>query len=405
MSRTLKSVVLALIIVLVACVSFLAGYGVSSQRTVVAAAAPTSQAATADELTEKFKLFWEAWSWVEKEFYDKAKLDATSITYGAIRGMLQSLGDTHTVFVDPQERIVNETQLRGGFEGIGVYVEMDADGRLIIVAPQEGTPGEKAGLKPGDVITHADGKPLEGLTVYQAVSLIRGPKGTTVTLTVSRDGEPEPLTFQVVRDEIPVESVRYKMLDEHVAYLRISQFGVQTKNELVDALQTMLAENPKGLILDLRANPGGYLIAAIDVASQFLDSGIVLYEVRANGEKLEFPVKPGGVAVQIPMVVLIDRGSASASEIVAGALQDSGRAALVGERSYGKGSMQSVRVLSDGSGVHITIAHWLTPKEKPIEGTGLTPDVVVEMSKDGQGDTDPQLQRALEILLGDGSNP
>lgn len=399
MSRTLKSVIFSLIIVLVACLSFLAGYG-ASQRTVDAAAAPTPKAVPAEEISDKFRLFWEVWSWVEKDFYKRETLDATRITYGAIRGMLQSLGDPHTIFVDPQERNINETQLRGGFEGIGVYVEMKSDGKLRIVAPQEGTPGDKAGLKAGDIITHADGKALAGLSLIQAVSLIRGPKGTVVTLAVVREGEPEPLTFQVARAAIKVESVRYKMLEESVAYVRISQFGVQTKSELVDALKKAVGEKARGLILDLRANPGGYLGSAVDVASQFLDGGIVLHEVKASGERQQFPAKPGGVAAGIPMVVLIDRGSASASEIVAGALQDNGRALLVGEKSYGKGSMQSVRALSDGSSIHVTIAHWLTPKERPIEGAGLTPDVAVEMPKDIQAGDDPQLQKALDVLLG-----
>ncbi len=398
MSRTLKSFILALVLVLVAGVSFLAGYG-ASQRTVSAAPAAT-RALPGDELSERFKLFWEALSWVEKEFYRPEAIDPTKITYGAIRGMLQTLGDQHTQFVDPQEQQISETQLRGGFEGIGVFVEMKADGKLRIVAPQEGSPGEKVGLKAGDVVTHADGKSLAGLTMVQAVSFIRGPKGTNVSLTVVREGSAEPLVFEVMRAEIKVESVRGKMLPQGVGYVRVSQFGVQTRGELVRVLQELLRERPKGLVLDLRSNPGGYLASAVEVASQFLSDGVVLHEVRANGDRREYRAKAGGLATETPLVVLMDRGSASAAEIVAGALQDHGRALLVGEKSFGKGSMQSVRSLSDGSSVHITIARWHTPKDRPIDGVGLTPDVAVSLSTEVAEGDDVQLQKAVDVLLG-----
>ncbi len=401
MPTVLKSLILAVFIALVSSLSFLAGYG-AAQRPIVAAATISQAPPTAD-LSERFKVFWEAWGWVEREYYDHDGVDATRMTYGAIRGMLQSLGDPHTYFVDPQERAVSETRLQGGFEGIGVTVEMKSDGKLRVVAPQEGSPGENAGVRPGDVITHVDGKPVAGLTLVEAVSLIRGPSGTTVTLTLEREGATEPLILPVTRAPIKVETVRATMRDQGVAYVRISQFGAQTARELTGGLQTVLEQKPRGLILDLRANPGGYLTSAVDVASQFLQEGVVLYEVRSGGDRQEFRVKRGGLATSIKMVVLVDKGTASASEIVAGALQDYQRAPLVGEKTYGKGSMQSVHNLSDGSSIHVTIARWLTPKERPINGTGLTPDVAVGWPVEGAPGSDVQLDRATEILLGDGS--
>lgn len=398
MSRNVKSLILAAFVVLVSSLSFLAGYG-AGQRPVVAAV-QAQQTSPSAGLSERFRLFWEAWGWVDSEYYNREALDPTRMTHGAIRGMLQSLGDPHSYFVDPQERSISETQLRGGFEGIGVHVEMTPDGKLRVVAPQEGSPGEKAGIGAGDIITHVDGRPIAGLNLIQAVSLIRGPRGTKVTLVLRREGAAEPLEVEVIRAEIKVESVRAKMLEQGVGYVRISQFGLQTHRELRVALQELLDQDPRGLVLDLRANPGGYLAAAVDVASQFLEDGVILYEERTGGQRQEFRVKRGGLATSIAMAVLVDRGSASASEIVAGALQDHQRAPLVGEKTFGKGSMQSVHTLSDGSSIHVTVAHWLTPKERPLNGNGLVPDVLVETGADGATGSDPALDRAVEIILG-----
>ncbi len=398
LSKILKSLVLALLLVLVSSLSFLAGYG-AGQRPMVAAVAEVQNSPSSD-LSERFKLFWEAWGWVDREYYGRAAVDLTKVTYGAIRGMMQSLGDPHSYFADPQERNVSEAQLQGGFEGIGVYVEMTSDGRLRVVGTQEGSPGERAGIRVGDVIIQVDGNPIDGLNVVQAVSLIRGPRGTKVTLALRREGVAEPLSVEVARAEIKVESVRAKMLDQNVAYVRVSQFGLQTNRELRDALSRLLGQNPRGLVLDLRSNPGGYLASAVDVASQFLSEGVVLYEERSGSERQEYPVKSGGIATNINMAVLVDRGSASASEIVAGALQDHQRAPLVGERTYGKGSMQSVHSLSDGSSLHVTIARWLTPNQRPINGNGLVPDFPMDPPTDGAPGSDPQLDRAVELVLG-----
>ncbi len=397
MSKILKSLILAAFIVLVSSLSFLAGYAAGHWP--AAAADVTDQTAPAADLPERFKLFWEAWGWVDREYYDRDSVDSSRVTYGAIRGMLQSLGDPHSYFADPQERSVSETQLQGGFEGIGVFVEMAADGQLRVAGTQAGSPGEEAGLQKGDVITHVDGKSLAGLTIVQAVSMIRGPRGTKVTLTLNRDGVEAPLTVEVTRTEIRVPSVQARVLDQRVGYIAISQFGAQTGPELRAALQGLLGQNPKGLVLDLRGNPGGYLATAIDVASEFLSDGVVLYEERKGGDRQEFRVKRGGVATSIALVVLVDKGSASASEIVAGALQDHQRAQLVGQRSFGKGSMQSVHTLSDGSSLHVTVAHWLTPNARPIDGNGLTPDVAVEVAPDTPASADPVLDRAVQLLL------
>ncbi len=398
MSRSFKRLTLVVFVVLVCSLSFLAGYGAGQRPLLVPVA--SAQTAQGSDLTEKFKLFWEAWSWIDREFYDRAALDPTKITYSAIRGMLQTLGDPHTSFVDPQEREVSETQLRGGFQGIGAYVELTTDGKVRIVGPQEGSPAEAAGIRAGDVILQVDGKPIQGMNLIQAVSLIRGPKGTKVTLTLQREGEPETINLEVSRADIKVESVRARSLDHKVAYVRVSQFGQQTAKELRDAVQELSKESPSGLVLDLRGNPGGYLASAIDVSSLFLEDGVVLYELKSNGERQEYRIKRGNVVTKLPMIVLVDKGSASAAEIVAGALQDHQRALLVGERTFGKGSMQSVHVLSDGSSIHVTVANWLTPKERPINGNGLEPDVPVKLPQQPEPGSDPALDKAVDMLAG-----
>jgi carboxyl-terminal processing protease len=398
LSKHLKQFSLVVFIVLVCSLSFLAGYGAGQRPLFVSVA--SAQTAQATDLSEKFKLFWEAWNWVDKEFYDRAALDPTKITYGAIRGMLQTLGDPHSYFIDPQEREVSETQLRGGFQGIGAYVELTADGKVRIVAPQDGSPAQEAGIRAGDIILQVDGNSINGMNLVQAVALIRGPKGTKVSLTLQRDGEVEPISIEVSRADIKVESVQARALDHNVGYVRVSQFGQQTAKELKEAIQGLSKDNPSGIVLDLRGNPGGYLASAIDVSSLFLEDGVVLYELQSNGERQAYRVKRGNMVTTLPMAVLVDRGSASAAEIVAGALQDHQRAQLVGEKTFGKGSMQSVHALSDGSSVHVTIARWLTPKERPINGNGLVPDVAVELPQPLEPGTDPVLDKAVEMLAG-----
>ena len=352
-------------------------------------------ASVSPELREQFQIFWEAWSLVDREYLDRSALDSHKLTRGAIRGMLDALGDPHTVYLDPEHSELTDAELRGGFEGIGIHIDL-VDGRLRVVAPVEGSPSEKAGLRAGDFILQVDGKDLTGLSLVQAVNLIRGPRGTPVRLLVQRDGWVDPRPFEIVRSDIKLESVRTRVLDSGVVYVRISTFASTTARDLRGPLERLMQTRPKGLVLDLRSNPGGYLQAALDVASEFVGDGVLLYQEQANGQRQAFRAKPGGRATQVPLVVLVDHGSASAAEIVAAAVRDRGRGVLVGEKTFGKGTVQNLHELADKSTVRITTARWLTPNEQPLQGMGLTPDIPVAAAA---GDTDPALERAVQYLL------
>jgi carboxyl-terminal processing protease len=351
-------------------------------------------ASVSPEFQEQFQTFWETWSLLDRDYYDRGALDAKKLTRGAIKGMLEALGDPHTIYLDPEMSELSDAELRGGFEGIGVHVDL-VDGRLRVVAPIEGSPSDKAGLRSGDYIVQADGKDLAGLSLLQAVNLIRGPRGTTVRLLVQRDGWAQPRPFDVTRSDIKLESVRTRLLDGNVAYVRISTFASTTARDLRAPLERLLEARPRGLVLDLRANPGGYLQAALDVASEFVPEGVLLAEEYADGRREVFRAKAGGRATQIPLAVLVDHGSASAAEIVAGAIRDHQRGVLVGEQTFGKGTVQHVHALADRSTVRITIARWLTPNEQPLNGIGLAPDLAVAA---GSGAADPVLDRAVQYL-------
>jgi carboxyl-terminal processing protease len=353
---------------------------------------------TADE-QQRFSVFWEAWSTVEREFYNRPAIDRQKMIYGATKGMVEALDDPYTTYLTPTNREISDTDLRGSFDGVGIQVDL-RDGKLTVVAPIEGSPADQAGIKPGDVVTQVDGKPLSGKSLNDTVLLIRGPRGSTVTLTVARPNVPDPLTFALTRAEIRLQSVRARMLDAGVGYLRISTFAANTGAETTASLKDLLANQPRGVVVDLRANPGGYLHSAVDVASQFMHDGVVLYQASGNGERQTYRVEPGGVATGTPLAVLVNKGTASASEILAAALRDNGRAVLVGEKTFGKGTVQNVHELSDRSGLRVTTAQWLTPNEQPIQGVGITPDVEAPPPPDGSDGPDPQLDAAVRQLLG-----
>ncbi len=348
------------------------------------------------EIQSEFKIFWEAWELVESEYVDESTVDQREMTYGAIKGMLSSLEDANTRFSDPVDAVHVEEHIRGSFEGIGVRVEM-RDGHLTVVAPLEDSPGEKAGLRGGDIISKVDGTDIGSLSLGESVRLIRGPRGTKVVLTIVRAGQP-PFDVEIERAEIKLRSVRGEMLGD-IAYLKINNFNATSPDQLTSTMQELLAQEPVGLILDLRNNPGGLLSSAVHVTSQFLSGGVVLREERRDAEPQVFAVQSGGIATEIPMVVLVNSGSASASEIVAGALQDTGRAVLIGEKTYGKGTVQTLNRLSDGSILHLTIARWSTPDDRLIEKVGLEPDIAIELTDDDRAsDRDPQLEGAKQHL-------
>ncbi len=359
---------------------------------------PDAQTATPQDLQTLFKPFWEAWQIIHREYVDQP-VDNTKLMEGAINGMMQSLGDAHSTYMDPTTYKEANSQLAGSYEGIGAIVDTTGSA-LTLVSMFPGSPAEKAGLESGDQVIGVDRQSMTGINPELVRQKVIGPAGTTVHLTIARKGESAPLEFDVTRSKIEVPSASGKMLDNGIAYVQISTFGDNTTKELTAALKTLMAQNPKGLILDLRDNGGGYLQTAVEVVSQFQDSGTVLYEQTGDGTKKAYSIIPGGMATKIPMVVLINEGTASASEITAGALQDYGRAKLAGVVSYGKGSVQNWVPLSNNQGaVRVTVARWLTPKDRQIDKKGLTPDFTVQRTADDiKAGRDPQLDVATQAL-------
>jgi len=344
--------------------------------------------------------FWEAWNLVERVFYGETP-DNQHLQWGLIRGALGTLNDRHTSFLEPEPRQREKEALSGRFGGIGAYVTQAEDGRIVL-EPMPDLPAEKAGIRKGDTLLKVDDTELAaGMNTEEVIALIRGEIGTVVRLTVRHEGEAEPLTVEITREEIPSPTVESRMLDEPAGtgYVRLTLFSGRTDKELRKALEELKDQGMTQLVLDLRGNGGGLLEAAVDVASEFVSGGPVLHQVEKGGKEKTYEAGSGGRFTGGKLVVLVDGGTASASEIVAGALQDRGRAVLVGETTYGKGSVQQVFDLSDGSSVHITYADWLTPNRRQITGVGLTPDFEAGITEDDRANgRDPQLDRAIEWL-------
>lgn len=353
----------------------------------------------AEEAAE-FSVFWEAWHLVEAAYYGSLP-DMQHMTWGAIRGALATLNDPHTTFLEPETRQREKEDLSGRYGGIGAYVSQDDDGQILL-DPMPDLPAARAGVQTGDVLLRIDETEVtDEMTIDDVASLIRGEIGSTVRLTLQREGEAEPLIVEVRREEIPKPSVEWRMLEEApgVGLVRITIFSGRTQLELREALEELLDQGMTQLVLDLRGNGGGLFDASIDVASEFLSDGIVLYQIEKGSDEEVFQASSRTTLPDAPMVVLVDGGTASASEIVAGALQDRGRAVLVGEKTYGKGSVQEVYDLSDGSSVHITHAQWFTPSRRAISGEGLMPDIQVSITdEDRNQERDPQLERGIEHL-------
>ena len=332
------------------------------------------------ELPAEFDILSEAWQQLLKDYIDKDELDAEKLSQGAVRGMMEAL-DPYSSYADPETaKLWLTSNIEGKFEGIGAAISMK-DKQLTVVSPIAGTPAEKAGIKAGDKILEIDGQPASKMSLIEATFKIRGPKGTSVKLLVLHQDDSEPVEIQIVRGEITLDSVFSEMRGD-IAYIKITQFLKSTGSDLRAALEEAIDKGAKGIVLDLRNNPGGLLSASADVASQFLAMGAVAKVVDAEGNESTVPVGRGGVATHLPLIVLVNGGSASASEIVAGALQDYGRAKLAGSQTFGKGSVQIVRELSDKSALHITSYRWMTPFGRPIDGVGLAPDFVLELEDD-----------------------
>ncbi len=361
---------------------------------------PQQQSTTPGELETLFQPFWEAWNIVHDDYVDQP-VDDLLLMQGAIRGMMEALGDEHSSYMDPETYETASTILSGQeYEGIGAWVDTTAD-YLTIISPIPGSPAEEVGLKPGDKIIEIDGEDMTGVDAELARQRVLGPAGSTVVLTVAREGESEALEFTVTREKIVIKSASGEMLEDGIGYVQITTFGDKTTPELRATLEELMAQNPRGLVIDLRNNGGGYLHTSVEVASEFVGEGVILYEQYGNGERDTYQALKNGQATEIPLVVLINEGTASASEIVAGAIQDYERGKLVGVVSYGKGSVQNWVPLSDNQGaVRVTIAKWLTPDERTIQDEGLKPDVEVEITdEDYEADLDPQLDKAIEVLL------
>jgi carboxyl-terminal processing protease len=349
--------------------------------------------------TQLFQPFWQAWEIVHESYVDQP-VDDTLLMQGAIRGMMDGLGDENSSYMDPDQYRQANVPLEGGYEGIGAWVDTDGE-YLTIVATMPDSPAERAGLRPGDEIVAIDGEDMTGIDPNLALRQVLGPAGTTVQLSLRREGESDRLDVAIERARIVVPSLQSEMLERDVAYVHLLTFGGQTTEDLRAALRELLAQDPQGLILDLRGNAGGLLTTGIEVASEFIPDGVVMLETYGDGRERTYTAERGGLATDIPLVVLIDGGSASASEIVAGAIQDRQRGLLVGETSFGKGSVQNWIALQDEAGaIRVTVARWLTPGGRQISQIGLTPDVEVEMTEDDHtAGRDPQLDRAVEVLL------
>ena len=376
--------------------TFLGGYAVS---TLIFPPAPPPDGGAPADWKPYFPVFWEAWNDIHQDFY-KAPVDDTELTYGSISGMVDALNEPHTQFTEARIAAITSSDLQGSFEGIGATVEM-VEGRLTIVSPIKDSPADKAGLLPGDIVLKVNDTVIQNMDVNQAVTLIRGPKGSTVTLQIQRIKQPAPLVISLVRDTIRTPFVESHMIQgTTIAYLRLNEFGATASDEMTAAIQQLMAQHPTGLIFDLRHDGGGFLTVGIDVASQFLKGNqVVMIEKTKDGAAQQLKSKSGGLATDIPMVLLVDKGSASASEIVSAAIKDYKRATIIGTNTYGKGSVQFVNTLKDGSELRVTTAHFFSPKDNAIDGIGITPDIQVELTPDDVlNKADPQLDRAVQFL-------
>ncbi len=347
-------------------------------------------------------LLWSVWRLLSRHYIEPQKMEARTMVYGAVSGLVSAIGDPYTLFMTPQDMKVFENALSGTLEGIGAQLDLK-EGRVTVVAPLKGSPAEKAGLRTHDIIVSVDGKSLDGLGLEGVVSLIRGPKGTAVMLSVLRGSSPTPITMTVMRDAIHIPSVESKVIATatgSLGYIAVNQFGDETVAELKKAILEFPAKDLKGLVLDLRFNGGGYLEGATDIVSMFLKSGMVVTVARRDSAPEVYRVNGSPILPEIPLVVLINGGSASASEITAGALQDNKRAKIIGTQSFGKGTVQEIIDLPGGSSLRVTTAHWLTPSGHDLGKKGVMPDIVVDRTVEQyeQG-YDPQLLAAQDWLM------
>ena len=359
--------------------------------------APTS---AGSELPSDLSKLGEAYGILIDEHVDHGTIEPDKLVDGAIRGLLASLDDPHASYLTAEQHAREQEGYRGFFEGIGARVTLTEAG-LTVIAPIPGAPAEEAGIRPGDIILAVDGDRIDHLTLIEAVNLIRGPGGTDVTLLVRHADSVENVSITVTRGRIPIDSTTFRMLDDGIGHLWLYSFSDTTEQEVRDALDEFEDADGRALILDLRNNPGGLLAAVIDVTELFLDGGPILYEIDAQGKRIDHEADRGGDARNIPLVVLVNQFSASASEIMAGAIKANERAPVVGVTTFGKGSVNITRELSDGSAIYFSIRRWYLPDGTQIEGHGVTPDIWVDSETETLPipfDEDVALQKAKEIL-------
>lgn len=342
-------------------------------------------------------LFWTVWDKLAADYLDKQALDDDNLVNGAIKGLVASMGDPYTVYLSSAENKQAKEDLNGRFDGVGLQLDYNQTNQVIVVAPLPNTPAEKAGIKAGDLILKVDEQIVDNFSLPEVVKLIRGPKGTRVKLTLSRAGLTDFFEVDLERSTVLVASVEL-VFQSDLAHLKLVRFGDQIEREWYRAVDQIVSRRPRGVVLDLRNNPGGYLSGAVFVASEFLSSGVVVYQESQTGSRESYQVNRQGRLTTIPLVVLLNPGSASASEIVAGALQAHHRAKVIGEKSFGKGTVQESEDFPDGAGLHITIARWLTPTGQSIDKQGIQPDLEVKNNQDAPIQ-DLQFAKAVEVLL------
>ena len=374
MPKTMKIIMIALLLVMSLVLPLGTGCGIDDKT-------PPSLEPGLDSIAE-------AWETIFNNYVDKDRLDTSTLSQAAIEGMLEALDDPYSAYLDTEAYQLSLSNLEGKFEGIGAYVGVDKDEQIMIIAPIADSPAAKAGIEAGDIIIEVNDRSASEMSLTEIVLYIRGPKGTPVRLLILHQGETEPEEIEIVRDEIEVHSVYFEMKGD-IAYINITYFSERTDEELSPVIQSIAQEAATGIILDLRSNPGGLLKTVVDVASRFLEEGVVIDVVDNQGGHTISTVKPKGTTTDLPLVVLVDSYSASGSEVLAGALQDHGRATIAGTTTYGKGSVNILHQLEDGSGLYITTARWFTPSGRPIEGEGIAPDY----------ELDPEAEDAIQWAI------
>lgn len=379
MSKKSRYAIFAIVAVLAIAISFNLGYVLGG--------------GTSHDKSAGLSVVDEAWNAIVQNYVEPARINSDNMSHSAIKGMMAALNDPYSAFLDPEMYSLFQSDLGGSFEGIGAQVTLNKDKQPVIVAPLENSPAQKAGIKTGDIILAVDGKSTEGLSLTEVVLNIRGPAGTTVTLTVRHEGETTPVDIKVVRAQISSYTVSSEMKGD-VGVMRVMEFSTNTNDEFNTALQSVLAQKATGIIIDLRNNPGGIVPVVVDVASHFVKDGVVLTLVDNKGKETPVPVNPNGIFTDLPVVVLVNQYSASGAEVLTAALRDHNRATVAGVKTFGKGSYDINIPLQDGSDIYLTVGRWLRPNGQLIEGKGIEPDYVLTVTGDDE------IQWAIDFLHG-----